>query len=68
MALFPQDHPLTETEINEWRTKIEQDYNASNVSFLESTTAFHIFRGTVSNQTITFSVDKKEGVIITDED
>lgn len=67
MAVFPSNRQLTDAEINEWCTKITADYNATNVSFEESTMAFYVFKGLVSNAEVTFNLDKQTGFIVTEE-
>ncbi|HGO9417110.1 TPA: hypothetical protein ACLBZX_005635 [Bacillus cereus] len=67
MAIFPSNRSLTEIEINELCARIEREYNASNVNFAESTMAFHVFKGIVANEEITFNLDKQTGLIVTEE-
>lgn len=67
MAVFPSDQQLTDVEIDVWCTRIAADYNASNVTFEESTMAFYVFKGIVSNAEVKFNLDKQTGFIVIEE-
>jgi hypothetical protein len=68
MAMFHQGYELSELQIKNLSSQIENQEGATNVSFLETTNSFYVFQGSIANKLVKFNIDKTSGMIVTEED